>query len=88
MYDILLSNATVLTMDAGAAVIDDGCVAISGNRIQAVGPQHALGDATAQTTIDCRDCVVLPGLINAHTHLPMAYFRGIADDLNLEDIPF
>lgn len=83
--EILLTHATVMTMNNDSTVIDDGFVAIADGKIEALGPMGQAPGGGAATTIDCSGCVVLPGLINAHTHLPMAYFRGIADDLNLDD---
>src|SRR5262245_48291945 len=69
-------------MDDQFTVHRRGAVAISGDAIVAVG---AAADAYAATeTIDCRGRVVMPGLINAHTHVPMTLLRGLADDLRLD----
>ena len=59
-----------------------GGVAIAGDSIVAVGPDALAFDAAA--TIDCGGRVVMPGLVNAHTHVPMALLRGLADDLRLD----
>ena len=80
--DLLLTNATVLTMDAQFTVHRSGAVAIAGDSIAAVGPAAYACNAAA--TIDCAGRVVMPGLINAHTHVPMALLRGLADDLRLD----
>jgi 5-methylthioadenosine/S-adenosylhomocysteine deaminase len=80
--DLLLTNATVLTMDAAFTVHAAGSVAIAGDTIVAVGPDAKGYDATE--TIDCKERVVMPGLVNAHTHVPMALLRGLADDLRLD----
>src|SRR5687767_6746100 len=80
--DVLLTNAIVLTMDEGFTIHRDGGVAISGDTIAAVGPDALAYDAGA--TVDCRRRVVMPGLVNAHTHAPMALLRGLADDLKLD----
>lgn len=83
---LLISGGTVVTMDADARVIDDGAVAIDGTVIVAVGPRADLERRYApRTTIDARGQVVLPGLINTHTHAPMVLFRGLGDDLALMD---
>jgi 5-methylthioadenosine/S-adenosylhomocysteine deaminase len=80
--DLLLTNAHILTMDAQFAVWRSGAVAISGNTIVDVGE---LGDRYhGAETIDCRGRVVMPGLVNAHTHAPMTLLRGLADDLRLD----
>jgi len=85
-YDLLLTHAHVLTMDEAGTQQPNGFVAVRGNSIAALG---AMADCPpngqAGETIDCAGCVVLPGLINCHTHLPMVYFRGMADDLPLMD---
>lgn len=80
--DLLLTNATILTMDETFTVHSAGSVAIAGDSIAAVGPDAAAYDATE--TVDCRGRVVMPGLVNAHTHVPMALLRGLADDLRLD----
>lgn len=83
-YDLLLTNAHVLCMDGACTQYPQGYVAVAGADIAAVGPMAELPpDATATQRIDCAQCAVLPGLVNAHTHLPMVYFRGMADDLPL-----
>jgi len=84
--DLLVTGGTVVTMDARRAVIENGAVAVRGERIQAVGPEAELRQRfEAKSTLDARGKLVLPGLINTHTHAPMTLFRGIADDLNLMD---
>ncbi len=76
-YDLLLTGAHVLCMDAAGTQYPDGYVAVSGANIAALGAMSALpADVKATARLDCGGCVVLPGLINAHTHLPMSYFRG------------
>src|SRR4026209_2708139 len=80
--DLLLTNAHVLTMDEEFTVHASGSVAVAGGAILAVG---ALGtDYDAAETVDCRGRVVMPGLVNAHTHAPMTLLRGLADDLRLD----
>jgi len=85
--DLLITGGTVVTMDGERRVFDNGFVAIRGERIIAVGDAAQLNakNYRAKQTIDARGKIVLPGLVNAHTHIPMTLFRGIADDLNLQD---
>jgi 5-methylthioadenosine/S-adenosylhomocysteine deaminase len=73
-------------MDNTRRVIDDGAMAISGGRILAIGTRAEV-DAkyTARQTLDAAGKVVIPGLINTHTHIPMTLFRGLADDLDLQE---
>jgi 5-methylthioadenosine/S-adenosylhomocysteine deaminase len=80
--DLLLTNALVLTMDEQFTIHQASGVAIRGDAIAAVGPD-ALTYQAAET-IDCGGRVVMPGLVNAHTHAPMALLRGLADDLKLD----
>ncbi|MFN0110481.1 MAG: amidohydrolase family protein [Blastocatellia bacterium] len=85
--DLLITGGAIVTMDAERRIIDNGFVAIRGERIVDVGDAARLKAKgyRARQTIDARGKVVLPGLVNAHTHIPMTLFRGIADDLNLQD---
>jgi 5-methylthioadenosine/S-adenosylhomocysteine deaminase len=80
--DLLLTNALILTMDEQFTVHARGAIAVRGGEIVAVGPTAS--DYVAAETIDCKERVVMPGLINAHTHAPMTLLRGLADDLRLD----
>jgi len=84
--DLLISGGTVVTMDASRAILDDGAVAVKGDTIVAVGPRSELeARYAAKQTIDARGGLVLPGFINGHTHVPMTLFRGLHDDVTLND---
>ena len=83
LYDILITNGYVLTMDAESKTIENGAVAVSGDTIAALGPAGDFKKAGAVKTIDAKGGIILPGLINAHTHAAMTLFRGLADDLPL-----
>jgi 5-methylthioadenosine/S-adenosylhomocysteine deaminase len=80
--DLLLVNALVLTMDEHFTIHRGSAVAVAGDSIVAVGPPATA--YAAADTIDCGGRVVMPGLINAHTHVPMTLLRGLADDLRLD----
>ena len=82
--DCLIRNGTLLTMDAADTSIDSGCVAVKNGRIVELGSDEPLQSRPAKETLDARGGIIMPGLINAHTHLPMSLFRGLADDLPLE----
>jgi 5-methylthioadenosine/S-adenosylhomocysteine deaminase len=83
---LLLTGGTVVTMDAAGRVFPVGAVAINEGRIVDVGPADELaGRYDPADRIDTREQIVLPGLINTHTHAPMVLFRGLADDLALMD---
>jgi len=83
--DTLFTNALILTMDEKLTQYSAGAVAVSGDSIVAVGPEDEIKqEYSAQETIDCQGKVLMPGLINAHTHVPMTLLRGLADDLRLD----
>jgi len=84
--DYILSADYVLPMDEALTVISDGAIAIKGTDIKEVGQSDAIFKKyTAVNVIKERSGVIMPGLINTHTHAAMVYFRGIADDLPLTD---
>jgi 5-methylthioadenosine/S-adenosylhomocysteine deaminase len=80
--DLLLTNATILTIDSTFTIYESSALAITREQIVEVGPEAST--YTATETIDCRGRVVMPGLVNAHTHVPMTLLRGLADDLRLD----
>jgi 5-methylthioadenosine/S-adenosylhomocysteine deaminase len=83
--DLLLFNAIILTMDEEMNQYEPGAVAITGDSIIAVGLEVELRKQyTAAKDIDCAGKVLMPGLVNAHTHVPMTLLRGLADDLRLD----
>ncbi len=84
--DLLVRGGTVVTMNERGDVLEDGAVAVKAGRIVEVGPSDSLARKyAARETIDARGRVVMPGLINGHTHVPMTLFRGLADDLDLNE---
>ncbi len=83
--DTLFINAHVLTMDEKLTQFEHGAVAVLGNSIVAVGPEDEIKkEYSAEEVFDCNGKILMPGLINAHTHVPMTLLRGIADDLRLD----
>jgi len=82
--DIVISGGTILTLDNDNSQIDNGLIAINGDEIVDMGKNEDLKDTfRGKKKIDATDCLVMPGLINAHTHAAMTCFRGIADDMEL-----
>ncbi len=80
----LVDGGLVVVMDEAGTVIPSGAVAVRGNRIEAVGPASVLASRfPGARRLDASGRIVMPGLINAHTHVPMTLFRGVADDLDL-----
>lgn len=83
--DFLFVNALVLTMDREMNRYENGALAVGGDSILAVGDEAAVrAEFQAPQVIDCQGKVLMPGLINAHTHVPMTLLRGLADDLRLD----
>jgi 5-methylthioadenosine/S-adenosylhomocysteine deaminase len=80
--DLLFVNATVVTMDEAFTVHAPGWVAVTGDSIVALGGGEA--GWSAAETVDCGGRVLMPGLVNAHTHVAMTLLRGLADDLRLD----
>ena len=84
--DAIWSARWVVTMDAQRRVIENGAVAVVGDHIVDVGTRAEIDRRyTAQQRLDRPDAILAPGLINTHTHAAMSLFRGVADDMNLQD---
>lgn len=84
--DTIIYDAYVVTMDAGFRMIESGAVVIKDGAIEAVGEtREVLKEWSAPRLIDGAKKLLLPGLINVHTHSPMTIFRGFADDMPLKE---
>lgn len=84
--DILIINAKIVTMDSRRSIVDNGFILVRGGKIDSVGAMSDMPKSLrARQTISAAGKVVIPGLINTHTHVPMGLFRGIADDLDLQE---
>jgi 5-methylthioadenosine/S-adenosylhomocysteine deaminase len=82
--DLLIRGGTIVTMDSAKQLLDDGAIAVRGERIVAVGSAAEISAKyDAIRWMSAQGKIVLPGLINTHNHAPMVLFRGIADDLRL-----
>ena len=83
MIDIAIINGTVLPM-AGQPLIGNGIVALTGNSISAVGPADQVDISGAKKIIDARNCAVMPGFCNSHTHIASnLLLRGLLEDVLL-----
>jgi 5-methylthioadenosine/S-adenosylhomocysteine deaminase len=83
---LVVTGGTVVTVDQGRRVLSPGAVAVDGDRIVAVDRPGVIAERfAASETIDARNQIVMPGLINTHTHAAMVLYRGLADDLALMD---
>ncbi len=84
--DLIVLGDHVVTMDTAATVIENGAVAIDDGVILAVGPADEISAAyTAEQTLAGDNRIVMPGLVNGHSHAAMTLLRGVADDLALMD---
>jgi 5-methylthioadenosine/S-adenosylhomocysteine deaminase len=84
--DLLITGGTYVTMDGDRLILEDGALATKGDSIVAIGFRGELENKyTAAQTVDARGKLVLPGFINGHTHVPMTLFRGLHDDVTLDD---
>ncbi len=84
--DIIISGGRILTSDEEDSIIHDGFIAIDEGRIVCIGKsEDGAVQFSGRKFIDACDCLVMPGLINCHTHAAMTCFRGIADDMELMD---
>ncbi|MEO7970890.1 MAG: amidohydrolase, partial [bacterium] len=84
--ELLVLGGTLVSMDQQRRVIQDAGVAVAGGRIVAVGPRREIAaQYSGAQTIEANGKLIVPGLINGHTHIPMTLFRGLADDLDLQD---
>ena len=84
--DLLVLGGTIVTMDQTRWIVSDGGIAISKGRIVAIGPRAEIERAyVSRQRVLAAGKVITPGLINGHTHVPMVLFRGLADDLDLQE---
>ncbi len=84
--DLIVRGGVIVTMDNARRIIDDGAIAVARGRIVAVGPRAEIEKRyVARESMDAGGKIIIPGLINGHTHIPMTLFRGLADDLDLQD---
>jgi 5-methylthioadenosine/S-adenosylhomocysteine deaminase len=84
--DSIWTARYVVTMDAQHRVIENGAIAVAGDHIVAVGTRAQIDkDFQAKQRVDRPDAILAPGLINTHTHAAMSLFRGVADDMKLQD---
>src|ERR1700687_1081697 len=84
--DLLVSGGTIVTMDAQRRILEDGAVAVKGDAILALGPRAEIERKyAAPQIISAKGKLVLPGFINGQTHVPMTLFRGLHDDVTLDE---
>jgi 5-methylthioadenosine/S-adenosylhomocysteine deaminase len=84
--DLLINGGTIVTMDGDRLILEDGALVVKGDVISAIGFRSDLEKKyIADQTIDARGKLVLPGFINGHTHVPMTLFRGLHDDVSLDE---
>jgi len=86
MSDLLIRNCNVLniTIDARAFILYEHDILIGGSRIEAVQPTGSADPSQFKKVIDGSGLLAMPGLINTHAHVPMVIFRGLAEDVTIE----
>ena len=83
-YDIVIHNGTLITINSDFDIINDGVLCIKNDKLAKIEPRkNHVPLPEGEKIIDARGGIIMPGLVNTHTHLPMALFRGLADDLPL-----
>jgi len=86
VVDYLILGGTIVTMDDARTIIRDGGIAVKDGKIVSVGTRTEVSrNFRPRVTVNAVGKVVIPGLINTHTHIPMTLFRGIADDMDLQE---
>jgi 5-methylthioadenosine/S-adenosylhomocysteine deaminase len=86
--DLLITNGTIVTMDGDRRILENGYVVVNGDKIAMIGsgvPSVGKGTLVPKQKIDAHGALILPGFINGHTHVPMTLFRGLHDDVTLDD---
>jgi 5-methylthioadenosine/S-adenosylhomocysteine deaminase len=85
-FDTVIHKGTIITMNPAGDLITDGLICVQDGRIAAIDSLAARGHLPeGKTVVDASGCMVMPGLVNTHTHMPMTLFRGLADDLPLDE---
>src|SRR5713226_9795480 len=86
VVDMIVRGGTVVTMDGARRVIENGAVAVKSGRIVEIGATAEIDrNYSAREIVNASGKVIIPGLINGHMHVPMTLFRGLADDLDLQE---
>jgi len=84
-YDLVIHNGTIVTVNASFEIIPNGLLCIKAGKIQRIESIPSNKSLPpAKESIDAAGGLIMPGLVNTHTHLPMTLFRGLADDLPLD----
>ncbi len=84
--DLIIKNGIILTIDKKNTIIKNGAIAIDKDKIVDIdSTEKIIKKYQSREIINANNKIVMPGLINAHTHLPMTLFRGLADDLKLSE---
>ena len=84
--DLIVSGGTVVSMDAKRTVYEYGAIVVNNDTIVAVGPRSEIESRyVSAQTVNAQGKLVLPGFVNGHTHVPMTLFRGLHDDVTLND---
>ncbi|MBW2557149.1 MAG: amidohydrolase family protein [Deltaproteobacteria bacterium] len=84
VFDMVIHNGVILTVNRDFDIIEDGVVCIkNGEIVKILARPNDSPVPEGEEMLDAHGGIIMPGLVNTHTHLPMALFRGFADDLPL-----
>ncbi len=78
--DLIIKNGTILTMNSKLDIIEDGVIVVEKNKIVEVGDKKLLKKYSSKKIIDADGGIIMPGMINAHNHIPMIAFRGLGEE--------
>ena len=85
-FDTIIHGGTIITMNPAGDIIADGVICIRDGRLVSINSLADMGGLPeGKEIVDAAGCLVMPGLVNTHTHMPMTLFRGLADDLPLDE---
>jgi 5-methylthioadenosine/S-adenosylhomocysteine deaminase len=85
-FDTVIHGGTIIAMNPAADIIGQGVICVQDGRIVSVDSLATMGNLPkGRQVVDAAGCMVMPGLVNTHTHMPMSLFRGLADDLPLDE---
>lgn len=83
--ELKIINCYVVTVDSNNTVFENGCIVVNNGKIVDIGDASIALNYESEQLIDAQGCVVIPGLVNAHNHAAMTIYRGMADDLPLQE---
>ena len=85
-FDTVIHGGTIITMNPAADIIANGVICVQKGKIEAIDCLADMDNLPdGKVVVNAAGCLIMPGLVNTHTHMPMTLFRGLADDLPLDE---